>query len=297
MLILRGVFLTTFKNNTYSASSIIRLGKKRKGPKLFQFLAGILVLAFFLAAYIHPPKVNPKSANRGAPECEVYPITIERDITGVIYFPEPERITSVTYAIYEKTLERLLFEEEVPMEMIERGSYTIPQMSFWDDYVVNFTDYTGFETKGDYKQQVRVSVHYRSADDVIRVRTYTADPVEAELCWMQQASRKHGSSLLKEGYITEIIHSYHMGNRLRDCYVGQSERVRKDDVISVNIYIDGKPANSGADSEKVSVGLNVLRIPIPKGMEQDGTHTIEIYMTHYVLELRKALDFYIKDTF
>jgi len=268
---------------------------KRSG--IFKYISGVLVLAFFISAFFFPPKDNPNKIDRKAPDCDIYPITTEKDISGVIRFFETDKIVSAKYSVWEKTQGRMLYAAALSKEDIDSGNFTIPTMSFWDDYVVHFTEYTGFGKKGDYKQEVRVTLNYDPGNGEIKTKAFASDPVEASICWMQMATKNHGSRLVMDGYITEIIHSMHLTNDVRECYVEQPERVRKSDIISVRVTIDGKPVPQKPHIEKVSTGLTVVRVAVPEGMEKDGTHTIEIYLTQYITEFKEALEFLTIDTY
>lgn len=263
----------------------------------FRLLTSLLVFAVFITAAVYPPSPNERASNWKAPTCTAYPITNGKDFTGVITFAEPAKIVSAKYAVWEATKERMLFEEEIPKERIDEGAFTIPTVSFWDDYVVNFTDYTGFGTKGDYNQQLRVTLRYYSSNGELKLRTFVADSVEASPCWMQQASKKHGALLVKEGYITEIFHTAQVRERIRECYIEQPGRVTRGDVISVRVRIDGKTLTRNLETDKVGHGLVIVRIPVPEGYEQDGTHKVEIYVTQYISGFKKALEFLTVDTY
>ena len=230
-------------------------------------------------------------------KCEVYPITTAQDICGVLRFTNTGRIKGATLYVYEKTQDRLLYEEELDLEAVRSGSYTVPTMSFHDDYVMHFEEYTGFGAKGDYLQEMRVKLSYETEKGDLKSRTFTGEPVEAYLCWIQQASKNHGSSLMKEGFITEVIHTPSEATRITDCFIEQPERVRRNDHLSVRVTMDGKPLAEKAVAEKINAGLFVVRIPVPEGVSQDGSHTLEIYVTQYVNGFRKSLEFLTTDTF
>ena len=286
------------KQAWYAFAPALRNGQVRvKRSVAFRLLTSVLVLAVFITAAIYPPAANEKAALRKAPTCEIYPITNGKDITGVINFTQVSRIESAKYAVWEATQERMLYEEEIPKERIADGSFTIPTVSFWDDYVVHFTDYTGFGTKGDYNQQVRVSLRYYSSSGELKLRTFVADPVEASPCWMQMASKKHGALLVKEGYITEIFHTAQVRERIRECYIDQPGRVTRGDIISVRVKIDGKTPAGSLETDKVGHGLVIVRIPVPAGMEQDGTHKIDIYVTQYIGGFKRSLEFLTTDIY
>ena len=279
------------------APSSVKAQKRMKKSVAFRILASVLVLALFVSAAVYPPKANEHGVVRRAPSCQAYPITNGKDFTGVIYFSESDKIVSAKYAVWEATKERQLYEEEIPKEWIDAGEFTIPVTSFWDDYVVNFTDYTGFGTKGDYNQQLRVTLRYLSANGEMKLRTFVADPIEASPCWMQQASKKHGALLVKEGYVTEIFHTAQVRDRIRECFIEQPGRVTRSDVISVRVRIDGKDFIRNLETDKVGHGLMIVRIPIPNGHEQDGTHVVEIYVTQYIQGFNKAIEFVTIDRY
>ena len=268
-----------------------------KRSAAFRLLTSLLVLAVFITAAVYPPAPNERDSLRKAPTCEIYPITNGKDLTGVINFTQVARIESAKYAVWESTQERMLYEEEIPKERIEEGSFTIPTVSFWDDYVVHFTDYSGFGEKGDYNQQVRVSLRYYSTGGELKLRTFVADTVEASPCWMQMASKKHGALLVREGYITEIFHTAQVRERIRECYIDQPGRVTRGDIISVRVKIDGKAPAKSLETDKVGHGLMIVRIPVPEGMEQDGTHKIEIYVTQYISGFKRSLEFLTIDSY
>ena len=271
---------------------------RRSRPEVVRLLASLLVFVFFLAAYIYPSKSNdgPSFGHR-VPECEVYPVLDDRNLTGVITFSETENLIDAKYSVWEKTKERMIYEAEIPMERIEQGSYTIPSMSFWDDYAAHFTEYTGFEEKGDYLEEVRVDLRYEASNGEIRVRTYSQVPASASLCWMQKASKTHGALLVEDGFITEIIHTSHLRNRIRECFVEQPERINRSGIISVRVLVDGQELSKKPKSEKMFTIVNVVRIPIPDGHLQDGSHNMEIYVTQYIDGFKKPIEFLINDTY
>ena len=61
--------------------------------------------------------------------------------------------------------------------------------------------------------------------------------------------------------------------------------------------MDGQPVIEKPYSEKVNSRLLVVRIPIPEGMSEDGTHNLQIYVTQYISGFRKSMEFLVEDTF
>ena len=270
---------------------------RKKRTALFRALALVFVLIFFISAHFYPVRANTIGLIRKIPGCRVYPIIYERDFTGVITFPEPEYVVGAKYAVWENTLERKLFEEEIPKEIIDTGSYTIPTMSFWDDYMEHRSEYAGFEAKGNYKQVIWVTLYYETGTGEIKSRSFTADTVEAPLCWMQQATRKNGRVLMSDGYVTEIVHTMHLDSDVRECLIEQPGKVMRSDIISVRVLIDGQEPAEKPIAEKPARGLFVIRIPIPEGHKKDGSHTVEIYTTQYITGFKKSVEFMSTDTY
>ena len=281
-----------------SGIPVINGGAKRKrAVKMLSTLAAAAVFLCFLMAVrtVSPPK--PEVLRNEPPKCEVLPIISYNDIGGVLYFTNAEKIESATMYVREKTQQRVLYEEELPIDEIRSGSYTIPTMSFFHDYAVHFEEYTGYEGKGDYNQEILVRISYDSGNEGIKTRTFSRDPVEAYLCWLQKASRSHGAKLVQPGYITEIVHTPAKGVKVAQCLIEQPDLVRRVDTISVRVTIDGETLKNRPHSELVHNGLMIVRIPIPEGMAEDGSHTIEIYVTQYILGFKKTIEFEIHDTF
>ena len=276
-------------NNNTSKNKRVRL-------KVSAFVAVAVFLCFLSAlSKTYAPKAE--MSRNDPPRCEVYPITTSKNITGSLRFTNPERIISAKLYIYEATQNRLLYEEELPEEVYMSGSYTIPEMSFYSDYVKHFEEYTGFGKKGDYQQEMKVKLTYDTGNEGIKARTFSNLSTEDSLYKVQKASKKHGSLLVTPGYITEILHTPENAVRISECFVEQPDRVRRDGQVSVRVTIDGQELKTKPHAEKINYTLFVVRIPIPEGMTEDKSHTIEIYITQYIDGFRKGLEFLTIDTF
>ncbi len=271
--------------------------KRRRRVKKIYTMALLSVFVFFIVAVARysPPKAE--NLRNDPPKCEIFPILTSNHISGAVNFTNTDKILNAKLSVWETTQERLLYSEDLSEEAIRTGNYTFPDLNFYDDYIVHFEEYSGFEEKGDYKQEIRVNLRYDSGSEGIKSRTFTQQPMEAYLCWLQKANKKHGSALVKEGYITEIVHTPLEAARISDCYIEQAERVHKIDSISVRVTVDGQPVIEKPYSEKVNSRLLVVRIPIPEGMSEDGTHNLQIYVTQYISGFRKSMEFLVEDTF
>ena len=257
--------------------------------KAFAAAALLTVLLIFsaLPGADSPPKTNVRYK---APKCRIYPVRMEYELTGMAHLTNADHLTKAVLSVWEKTQNRQIYEEELPVEDMHNGNLYFPLWNLRSDFMEHREEYTGFEGKGDYKQQVRLSITYETGKGETKTVVYAADPAANDLCWLKQASKKHGALFVKEGYITEIIHTAQLGSDIDACYIEEPGKVTKPSRISIRVTIDGEEPDQKPYIENPRGNIYVLNIPVPEGVSADKSHRINIYITQYIFEYGRAIE-------
>ena len=260
-------------------------------------VAVVLLFAAFVLIFADSSETRDHQFISRNPSCSIYPVLDGNDLSGTLYFAHSDTVVKAKYSVYETTQNRLLFEDDIPLDAVKSGRFYIPPQSFFNDYFEHFTEYSGFEGKGDYHQEIRVSIEYDVGNNSIQRKSLSAVPASVSLYWIKQAGKDHGSALVKDGYITEILHASETSDKVRECFIDQPERVLKTDTVSAHILLDGKELEEKAFTEKLNGGVVVIRIPVPEGMSADKTHSVDIYLTQYIREFKKGVEFLYTDIY